>query len=46
VRHITNWILRRSEDLDPDEQIKLKEVRSRRQHLDAVATHVAAFGTC
>jgi hypothetical protein len=33
--------LRRSR---PDEQIKLKEVRTPCQHLDAVAIHVAAFG--
>jgi transposase len=44
VRHIAGWILRRHDDLDPEEQVKLKEVRARCHHLDALATHVAAFG--
>jgi len=44
VRHIASWILRRPDDLDPKEQVKLKEVRSQCRHLDAVAGHVAAFG--
>jgi len=44
VRHIASWILRRPEDLDPDEQVKLKEVRARCRHLDALAGHVASFG--
>jgi transposase len=44
VRQITNWILRRHDDLDPDEQIKLKQVRAQCPHLDSLAGHVAAFG--
>ncbi len=44
VRHIASWILRRHDDLDPEEQVRLKEVRARCQHLDAIADHVAAFG--
>ena len=44
VRHIANWILRPHDELDPDEQVKLKEVRSQCRHLDAIADHVAAFG--
>ena len=28
VRHIASWILRRHDDLDPEEQVKLKEVRN------------------
>jgi transposase len=44
VRHIVGWILRRHDDLDPEEQVKLKEVRARCPQLDALAGHVAAFG--
>ncbi len=33
VRHIASWILRRYDDLDPDEQVKLKDVRARCHHL-------------
>ena len=44
VRHITGWILRRFTDLNPDEQRKLNDIRSRCLHLDALAAHVAAFG--
>jgi transposase len=44
VRHIASWILRRHDDLDTEEQVKLKEVRTRCPQLDALATHVAAFG--
>ncbi|MEV8517921.1 ISL3 family transposase [Dactylosporangium sp. NPDC051484] len=44
VRHITNWILRRFADLNTDEQDKLRHIRSRCPHLDALAAHVAAFG--
>ncbi|MEV0136636.1 transposase [Dactylosporangium sp. NPDC050688] len=41
---MTNWILRRYTDLTPDEQHKLNDIRSRCPHLDALTTHVAAFG--
>jgi transposase len=44
VRHIASWILRRFDDLDPEEQVKLKEIRSQCRHLDRLATHVAASG--
>jgi transposase len=44
VRHITSWILRRFTDLNPDEQRKLHDIRSRCRHLDALTAHVAAFG--
>jgi transposase len=44
VRHIISWILRRYTDLNPDEQNKLNQVRSRCQHLNTLATRVAAFG--
>jgi hypothetical protein len=44
VRHIAGWILRRFTDLNPDEQTKLRDIRSRCRHLDALTAHVAAFG--
>jgi transposase len=44
VRHIAGWILRRHADLNPDEQSKLNDIRSRCRHLDALTAHVAAFG--
>jgi transposase len=43
VRQITSWMLRRPEDLDTDEQLQLKQVLASCPHLDATATHVAAF---
>jgi transposase len=43
VRHITSWIRRRPDHLDPDEQVKLKEVRAACPHLDALRTHVEEF---
>jgi transposase len=43
VRQITSWILRRPEDLDTDEQLKLKQVPASCPHLDATATHVRTF---
>ncbi len=43
VRHVAGWILRHPDTLDPDEQIKLKEVRAQCRHLDAVAGHVTGF---
>jgi hypothetical protein len=44
VRHIAGWILRRHDDLEPEERVKVKEVRAQCRHLDALATHVASFG--
>lgn len=43
VRHITSWIRRRPGNLDPDEQLKLKNVLAACPHLDALAGHVASF---
>jgi hypothetical protein len=43
VRQITSWMLRRPDDLDTDEALKLKQVLATCPHLDATATHVNAF---
>jgi transposase len=43
IRHITSWILRRPDDLHPDDQLRLKDVRARCPHLDALAGHVTTF---
>jgi transposase len=43
VRHVASWILRDPATLDDDEQVKLKDVRARCPHLDALAGHVTEF---
>jgi transposase len=43
VRHITSWMLRHPDDLDDDEQLKLKQVLACCPHLESTATHVTAF---
>jgi transposase len=43
VREVTGWILRRPDRLEPDDQMRLKQVLARCPQLDAAATHVAAF---
>jgi transposase len=43
VRHITSWILRHPDNLHPDDQIRIKDVRARCPHLDTLARHVTAF---
>jgi transposase len=43
VRHVTAWLLRHPDSLDADEQVKLKEVLARCQHLEALAGHVTGF---
>jgi transposase len=43
VRHVTSWIRRNPDNLDADEQAKLKEVRAACPHLDALRGHVEEF---
>ncbi|MEV4010938.1 ISL3 family transposase [Nonomuraea angiospora] len=43
IRHISSWIRRRPDNLDPDEQVKLKEVRAACPDLDALRSHVEEF---
>ena len=43
VREVTGWIMRRPESLTEEEQLRFKQVRARSPHLDATASHVAAF---
>nr|WP_308442440.1 transposase [Micromonospora andamanensis] len=43
VRQITGWLLRRPDSLDTDEQLKLRDIRGRCAHLNALAGHVTAF---
>jgi transposase len=43
IRQITSWMLRRPENLDTDEQLKLTQVLATCPYLDATATHVTAF---
>jgi transposase len=43
VRQITSWLLRRPEDLDAEEQVKLKQVLAACPHLSSTAVHVTAF---
>ncbi|MFI0451372.1 ISL3 family transposase [Actinomadura sp. 6N118] len=43
VRHITSWIRRRPDNLDPDEQLKLNNVLAACPHLNALAGHVTSF---
>lgn len=43
VRQITRWILTHPDNLNSDDQIKLKEVLAGCPHLDALSGHVHAF---
>ena len=43
VRGVTSWLLRHPDSLDPDEQLKLKQVLARCSDLDATAGHIRAF---
>ena len=43
VRHLASWILRDPATLGDDEQTRLKDMRARCPHLDALAGHVTEF---
>jgi transposase len=43
ARHVASWILRDPATLGEDEQARLKDVRARCPHLDALADHVTEF---
>jgi len=43
VRHITRWLLRHPDNLHPEDQIRIKDLRARCPHLDALAGHVTTF---
>jgi transposase len=43
VRPIASWLLRHPDELDAEEQLKLKQVLAACPHLQDTATHVAAF---
>ncbi|MFD1534768.1 transposase [Pseudonocardia aurantiaca] len=43
VREIASWMLRHPDDLDAEQQLRLKQVRAGCPHLDATAAHVTAF---
>lgn len=43
VRHMTSWMLHHPDDLDDEQRLQLKQVRTTCPHLDATAGHVSAF---
>lgn len=43
VRHVTSWMLHHPDDLDDDQRLQLKQVRTTCPHLDATAGHVTEF---
>jgi len=43
VRHVASWMLRHPDDLDDEQQLRLKQVRASCPHLDTTAAHVSAF---
>lgn len=43
IRHVTNWLLRRPEDLDEAEKATLADIRNACPHLDRLADHITAF---
>lgn len=45
VRHVASWMLRHPDDLDDEQQLRLKQTRASCPHLDATAAHVTAFAT-
>jgi transposase len=45
VRDVAGWLLRDPDSLDEDEELKLKQVKERCPHLQALAGHVSEFAT-
>lgn len=43
VRHVTSWMLHHPDDLDDEQRLQLKQVRTACPHLDATAGHVTEF---
>jgi transposase len=43
VRHVTSWMLHHPDDLDDEQHLQLKQVRTACPHLDATAGHVTEF---
>jgi len=43
IRNVTNWLLRRPEDLDHHEQTTLAAIQTACPHLDRLAGHITAF---
>jgi transposase len=43
VREVTGWMLTRPQDLEPDQQTRLKQVLAHCAQLDAAAAHITAF---
>ncbi|MEU6711677.1 ISL3 family transposase [Nonomuraea sp. NPDC046802] len=43
IRHVTTWLLRRPDDLEPDVQATLTDIRAGCPQLDRVADHVTTF---
>jgi Transposase len=43
VRHVTSWMLHHPDDLDDEQRLQLKQVRTACPHLDATASHVTEF---
>jgi transposase len=43
VRHVASWMLHHPDDLDDEQRLQLKQVRTACPHLDATANHVTEF---
>lgn len=43
VRHIASWMLHHPDNLDDEQRLQLKQVRTACSHLDATANHVTEF---
>jgi transposase len=43
VRHVASWMLHHPDDLDDEQRLLLKQVRTACPHLDATANHITEF---